>query len=226
MNRALLAACCALLAVVTSTQAREPALPAREEPRHKVVLENDHVRVLDVQIPAGEATLFHTHDIASVIVYLTTSTNESQTLGETKWTPRTIGPGDSRYAAYDVKPLTHRVRNPGPGLFHVYDIELRHAPRTADAFALPDSPALRERWQENAARSLTLRLAAGGHRTFAPSACAHLLIGIAGTLTVATPNAAPRALRATEFSFQPARTGFLLSNGASEPLEAVVLELR
>jgi hypothetical protein len=182
--------------------------------------------MIDVQIPAGTQTLFHLHDIASVIVDLTNSTNESQTHGESTWTPRTIGPGDSRYAPYDVKPLTHRVRNPGPGLFRVYDIELLHAPLTADAFALPDSPALRERWQEKAVRSLTFRLNPGGHRTFAPSACAHLLIGIAGTLTVSTPTAAPRDVHPQEFSFQPARAGFLVGNGGDQASEAVLLELR
>ena len=201
-------------------------MPARDEPKHKVALENNYVRVIDVQIPAGTQTLYHVHDIPSVIVYLTKSTNETQIFGESTWTPRTIGPGDSRYAPYDEKPLTHRVRNPGPGLFHVYDIELLHAPLTAEAFALPDSPALHEHWKQKAVRSVTLRLDGGGHRTIAPSACAYLIVAITGTLTISSPNGAPCDLRPQEFSFQPAQSGFLLSNGGDTPLEAVVLELK
>jgi hypothetical protein len=215
-----------LIGAVTAAAADQRVLPARDEPRHKVVLENNYVRVIDVQIPAGKETLYHVHDIASVIVYLTKSTNESQTRGESTWTPRTIGPGDSRYAPYDVKPLTHRVRNPGPGLFRVYDIELLHAPLTAANFGLPDTPALRARWQEKAVRSLTLRLDAGGHRTFPPGDCAILLVGISGAPTVSSSDGVNRELRAQDFLFQPARTGFLVANGGNDASETVVLELK
>jgi hypothetical protein len=214
-----------IISVVAPLQAAQPPLLARDEPRHKVVLENNYVRVIDVQIPAAQETLYHLHNVASVIVYLTKTTNESQTFGEATWTPRTIAPGDSRYAAYDEKPLNHRVRNPGPGLFRVYDIELLHSPITAN-FALSESPALRAQWQQKAVRSLTLRLDAGAHRTVPPGACACLLVQISGVLTIAPATGAPRELRATEFFFQPARVGFLLSNGGKEPLETVVLELR
>lgn len=215
------------LAAFTATLcAADKVLLARDEPKHKVVFENNYVRVIDVQIPGGTETLYHRHDINSVIVYLTKSTNESQTHGESAWTPRTIAPGDSRYAPYTEKPLTHRVRNPGPGLFRVYDIELLHAPPAAETFSLADSPALRAKWQEQAVRSLTLRLEPGGHRTIPGGECAILLVNVAGVLTVSPANGAARELRAQEFFFQPPRSGFLVSNGGREPTETVVLELR
>jgi hypothetical protein len=215
-----------IISLVNPLCAAERPLLARDEPRHKVVFENNYVRVIDVQIPAGKETLYHLHDIASVIVYITKTTNESQTFGESTWTPRTIAPGDSRYAPYDEKPLNHRVRNPGPGLFRVYDIELLHSRLTSEAFALAESPALRAQWQQKRARSLTLRLAPEGHRTVPPGPCAYLLVQISGVLTVASTTGAPRELRAAEFFFQPARAGFLLSNAGTEPLETVMLELR
>jgi hypothetical protein len=215
-----------LLAAACAGAAEQQAMPARNEPKHKVVFENNYVRVIDVQIPVGTETLYHRHDIASVMVYLTKATNESQTYGEANWTARTLTPGDSRYAAYDVKPLTHHVRNRGATLFHVYDIELLHAPLTAEDFALPDTPVLHAQWQEKAVRSLTLKLAPGAHHTVPDGACGYFLVGIAGTLTVSTTSGAVRELRPSEFFFQPAKSGFVLSNGGKEPLEAVVLELR
>lgn len=215
----------ALIATLRGLAAEEP-VPVRHEPKHKVVLENDYVRVIDVRIPAGEQTLFHVHEIESVIVYLTKSTNETQPQGETKWSPRAIVPGEVRYAAYDQKPLTHRVRNPGPSLFRVYDIELTHKPVTAEAFTLPDTPALKAHWQEKAVRALTLRLDPGAHRTLPPSACAYLFVGIGGELTVSPVKGAPQKLQPQAFSFQPAQTGLLLTNAGTEATETVVLELR
>lgn len=210
----------------TRPAAAEKILPARDEPKHQVVLANDYVRVLDLRIPAGEETRFHTHDVATVIVALTQCVGESQARGETAWTPRTIIPGDSRYAPYDEAPLTHRVRNPGPGLFRVYDIELLHLEPAAESFALPDTPALRQRWREKRARALTLRLDAGGHRTVAPSGCAHLFVGLAGTATITAAGGGPRDLRPQELHFHPPRTGFVVGNGTEQPSETLILELK
>jgi quercetin dioxygenase-like cupin family protein len=190
------------------------------------VFENSYVRVIDVQIPAGEQTLYHTHDIASVMVYLTRTTNESQTLGESAWTSRTISPGDSRYAAYDKKPLTHQVRNPGPGLFRVYDIELLHHPLFGKAFNLTESQFLRARWQEKMVRSFTLEMVPGAHRAVPPANCACLLVQISGVLKFSSTGEIPRELRPGDFLFTPPKIGFLVTNAGMDPLETVVLELR
>lgn len=226
MKTSLALLCLCLSAGALRLGAADAPVPARAEPKHHVVLENDYVRVLDVHIPAGEGTLFHVHEIPSVVVYVTNSRNETQPHGATTWSPRTIKAGVSHYAAYDEKPITHRVRNPGPGLFRVYDIELLHAPLTAEAFALPEWAALKPNWSQKAVRSLTLRLPPGAHRTLAPGPCAYLFIQIAGEATFSTSDGAPRELRAQEFLFQPARTGFIVSNGGSAPFETIVLELR
>src|SRR4051794_28867403 len=98
VNRALHLLGCFILASVCTGAAEKP-VPAREEPKHKVVFENNYVRIIDVQIPVGTETLYHVHDIASVMVYLTKSTNETQTYGEPTWSPRAVTPGESRYAA-------------------------------------------------------------------------------------------------------------------------------
>src|SRR6185436_17883383 len=41
--------------------AEERVVPASEEPRHRVKLENEMVRVIDVEIPPGYRTLTHEH---------------------------------------------------------------------------------------------------------------------------------------------------------------------
>src|SRR4051812_24333475 len=96
-------------AMLTPLAAADKPVAVVKEPYHRVVFENEYVRMIDVQIPVGITTLYHVHDVASVVVYLTKSTNASQTWGETGTTPRQTTPGDSRYVNYDEKPLTHRV---------------------------------------------------------------------------------------------------------------------
>ena len=42
-----------------------------KEPRHKKVLENKYIRLLDVNIPPGDTSLFHIHSTPSVFLHFT-----------------------------------------------------------------------------------------------------------------------------------------------------------
>src|SRR5438046_2065190 len=114
---------CASLFTFTAHAADKP-VPVIEEPLHRTVFENDYVRIIDVKVQPGEITLFHMHVIPSVVVYLTRSTNRSESWPDKSIVLRDVSPGQSRYAPYDETPLTHRVTNTGSGLFRVFDIEL------------------------------------------------------------------------------------------------------
>jgi quercetin dioxygenase-like cupin family protein len=212
-----------LLAIALSAHAAEKPVPVRNEPCHKVILENDYVRVIDVQIPVGKTTMYHTHDVASVIVYLTKSTNSSQTWGETTLTTRTISPGESRYAAYDEKPLSHRVTNTGAGLFRVLDIELlRPAPATASFPSVNFQPG----WTEKRVRSANIRLVANNRFALAANDCAHLVVITSGKVLAGADKGAPRELQAQEFLYFPPQTKFDLTGASSDRAEAVLLELK
>src|SRR4051812_4623646 len=110
--------------VLLPLAAADRPVPVVKEPYHHAVFENPYVRIIDVTIAPGVMTQYHVHDIASVVVYLTKSSNASQTWGQTDKTPRNTTPADSRYAPYDEQALTHQVTNTGNNVFHVYDIEL------------------------------------------------------------------------------------------------------
>ena len=43
------------------SQSATHSVPVYEEPHHRLVFQNQYARVMDVLIPPGEATLFHTH---------------------------------------------------------------------------------------------------------------------------------------------------------------------
>lgn len=210
-----------------SSRAADAPVPVQQEPLHRSVFENDYIRIIDVQIPPGKKTLYHIHVIPSVVVYLTKATNRSQTWGETTLLNRDVSPGESRYAPYDEKSLTHQVTNTGATLFRVFDIELlRPAPAVAPSPAPLAAPAVRQ-WTEKRAAAARVPLAAGAHCAFAPDASAHLLIGISGAVSASADARHPeirRPLNSADYVFVPAQTAFeLRSDGAAA--EALVLEL-
>lgn len=204
-------------------------MPVVDEPKHKTVFENTYVRVIDVQIAPGEITLFHRHVLPSVVVYLTRSTNRSESWPDHEMLTRDIGPGQSRYAPYDVKPLTHRVTNTGAGLFRVFDIELLHQPSNTAPLSPVTSQALKLHWDERLARSSSVRLEAKAKITLAPSRCACLLVGITGSLQVSGAGGSSgdtRTLKWSDYQFFPTNTRIELVATGLESAEAVLLELK
>lgn len=98
-------------------------VPVRNEPRHKVALENQYIRLLDVRIPPGDTSLFHVHEIPSFFIPLSTTAIGSQVQGQP--------PTDSRfsldstwYNGFENGPLIHRVWNNDSNILHVIDLEL------------------------------------------------------------------------------------------------------
>lgn len=100
----------------------------QDEPRHRQVFHQGPVRILDVQIPPGDITLYHTHDTAILYVPISLSPTDSQILGR-EWLG--VKPSDtSRFdglvvatdTSYASKPLTHRVKNVGANLFRLIAI--------------------------------------------------------------------------------------------------------
>lgn len=215
---------------LAQTPAPTPApVPVREEPCHRVVFENDYVRVIDVHVPPGVTTLYHIHSIPSVVVELTNSSIISQEFGQPPPAPRKVAPGETRYAPYDVTPLTHRVTNQGTEVFHVMDIELVK-PNTADRMnAVVPVPGLKLAWEKNLARSFAVQVAAGQSCDVPAGNYAHLLIGIAGRGRAeagADGQFTKRPIDAGEFIFLPARTSIRLTPLAKDDCTCVLLELR
>jgi hypothetical protein len=224
-----------VLAVVCSavrgadTPKKEP-VPITEEPFHRTVFENDVVRLIDVQIPPGQRCLYHNHVLPSVVVYLTKSTNKSQTWGETdesKFLVRTLNPGESRYAPYDTQPLTHRVTNTGENLFRVFDIELLH-PKPANAPAYAKLPASASSpWEEKLVRMIKLPVEPGASVELPAGPQSHLLIGTTGALRAATDAKLSNAkdLKWADYRFFAAKTSITVTNPGKEKAEALLLEL-
>lgn len=128
------------LAVGLNAQPADKVVPLHEEPRHRLVFDSPGTRILDVNIPPGDTTLFHTHSDPILYVNMSASQTRSQTLGG-EWSG-----GDTAQAAnlkpqpassqapafrpgrmtsttgYAKQPLTHRVHNVGQTLFRLIGI--------------------------------------------------------------------------------------------------------
>ena len=99
-------------------------VPVAKEPRHHLKFENQYVRVFDVQVPPGDATLFHVHSNDYLFVSIGDATLKAEVMG--------AQPGDlivkDGECRYSKAPITHRVTNVGQKLFRNITIEVLKSP--------------------------------------------------------------------------------------------------
>jgi hypothetical protein len=126
MEKNLLSLAAALLCLACGAFAAdaERVLPANEEPRHVVKLENEWVRIVDVEIPEGEQTLYHTHSLDYPYVLVTSVTLFNQILGQEPKDAVMQAGFIGYYNATTKGAYTHRFINRGPGAFRAIGIEL------------------------------------------------------------------------------------------------------
>lgn len=93
------------------------------EPRHKKVLENKYIRLLDVRIHPGDTTLFHIHSTPSLFLHFTNTVVCSQIKGK-EWETGKNTQGNASYRSFENDTLVHRVSNCDTIPFHVTAIEI------------------------------------------------------------------------------------------------------
>lgn len=210
-------------------QPPEKPVPVLAEPNHKVTLENAYLRLIDVHFPPGQTTLYHIHTVPSVVVELSDSTIVAQEWGAAPAAVRHVVPGEARYAPYDAQPLTHRVTNVGQSVFHVLDIELLRPPASVDIAPAAASPEMKLEWEQKLVRLYKFSLAAGKQAKVAPGGCAHLLIGVSGTVQSATGSSgasAPGELKPGAYLFFAPGSRIQIDNRGQEAAACVLLELK
>ena len=109
--------------VLISTSSLIAQVQVSKEPRHKPVLENNYLRLLDVWLPPGDTTLYHIHSTPSLFIYLNKAKISSQIKGQ-DWVNDESVTGFAWYNPFSPDILVHRVCNMDTLNFHVNDIEL------------------------------------------------------------------------------------------------------
>lgn len=109
-------------AMVNSALSQE-VVAVKDEPRHRPVLQNKFIRIIDARIAQGDTSLFHVHAIPSAFVFLTDLEYDNQALGE-PWGKAVSKKGKAWYSSFELGPSTHRVGAPKGTRLHAYDIEI------------------------------------------------------------------------------------------------------
>ena len=128
----------ALIPIIALSQSNSPQNPVeiRGEPRHHPKFENEFVRIWDVTVPAGDATLWHVHRNDNVVVTLGEATlrieNMSSATVEGEWKF-----GEVRFSKATY---VHRAMNIGTTPFHNLTIELLKSPPVSGEKTKPNQP--------------------------------------------------------------------------------------
>ncbi len=94
-----------------------------KEPRHKKVLENKYIRLLDVRIPPGDTTQFHIHSTPSLFLQFTSTKVCIQIKGQ-DWIRSQNIAGSASFRSFLDDTVVHRVSNCDTVPFHVIAIEM------------------------------------------------------------------------------------------------------
>src|SRR5258707_11928593 len=155
---------------------------AHEESRHKVVLENEYVRLLEGHVPFQDTTLAHIHASNAVVVFLSKSTFGIQNVGD-KPVVTKVNPGDVVYRAYGDKPVTHLVWDQDTSAFDFMVVDLIKQHPSNDTCSILSKEGVDLQWQTKLVSTYKLTLAKGKFRKLPKSNCAYLLIRISGAKT-------------------------------------------
>jgi hypothetical protein len=199
-------------------------VPVQDEPRHKVVLKNEYLRLLDGRIPANDTTLMHIHAANSVVVFLSKSKFGIQNVGE-KPVIAEVSPGEAVYRAYGDKPVNHKVWDESATMFHFWVAELAKQHLGSNACSALSSTGADLQWQEKLVSAYRLRIDRGNHINLPKSNCAYLLMAISGVTLVGLPGSV-RSLHVGNFFFFPPLSEIQINSGSQDTAACVLLEIK
>jgi quercetin dioxygenase-like cupin family protein len=118
-----------LIPIAAWSQSNSPQSPVEisGEPRHHPKFENEFVRLWDVTVPAGDATLWHAHRNDNVVVSFGDVKLRIETLGRDP----SEGPWKFGEVRFSKATYIHRAMNVGTTSFHNFTIELLKPPGVA-----------------------------------------------------------------------------------------------
>ena len=218
-----------LVLVKTSLVFAQAPVPMHEEPRHRLVLSHQQLRVMDVKIRPGDTTLFHVHDVPALYVAVSAAPVDIQLLAG-KWGGTHPAadpgrkPGDVNVdTSYVRAPITHRVTNVGSQLFNLIAItNSTVSPGDIGSPEIPGALELQNRWfiQSRA------RLAAGAPPRWYLAASPTVVVQpLAGAATVLLESGENHVLDTPgSWALVPAGTRYRLTSPSSATL--VVVQVR
>jgi len=214
----------AMAPFLAAQKALEPApVPVEEEPHHHVLLRNEWIVVMRVSIPEGERTLYHTHGPDRGAVGLSKSVITQQVTNGLEGPPLPRQPGDVSMNTGDA-PVTHRVRNVGPGAFEVIDVEFLRRPEEASRGAVADVVG-----ENPCARAYRWTLAPGATSAIHTHERPYLIVAVTGfplKMTAPDGQSVTHDVKAGDFHWVDAKITHSLSNAGTAEAQIVEIELK
>jgi hypothetical protein len=220
-----------LIPLLAAASDDDRIVPAHEEPRHVPKLVNRWVRVIDVEIPEGERTLFHAHSLDYPYLMISSVTLRNQTPGqEARDMPVTRGVV-GYYRAATQGTYTHRFINLGPGTFRAIGIELLTplSVGQAETASLPAQPGLTTVLDNERTRAYRIVLEPG--QSLGPLALPGpgLLVGMTpGRLSYRLGDGEETRvdMSPAAFRFHEEASVVTLTNAGDQPLELVEFQFK
>jgi hypothetical protein len=208
----------------------ERILPANEEPRHVVMLENEWVRVIDVEIPEGERTLYHTHSLDYPYVLVTSVTLYNQIYGQEPKDVKMQAGFIGYYDAASKGAYTHRFINRGPGAVRALGIEMlkpTEVPAAPNA-ALPALAGAEIALDNERVGAYRIKIAPGksiGPLTI-PGPSIRVAMGEGKMVHETEDTQSETRIAPAQFVFQPQTTTAVFTNTGATELELVEFVLK
>ncbi len=99
-------------------------VPLSKEPRHHMTFENPQLRILDVNIPPGDKSLEHRHELDIATVSMTVGTTTRVQTGAQPAPERPSRPlGEAGVTEYVGKPGSHSIENTGKSPYQLFAVE-------------------------------------------------------------------------------------------------------
>jgi hypothetical protein len=112
--------------VLVSAAVAAAQVPLSKEPRHRMTFENPQLRILDVNIPPGDKSLDHRHDLDIATVSMTTgTTTRVQSTGQPAAERPSRPLGDASVTEYAGKAQSHSIENVGKSPYQLFAVENR-----------------------------------------------------------------------------------------------------
>lgn len=223
---------CCFLAVLGSpgaeAQTSSGAVSVTADPTHKIRFDNGRVRMYEVVLPKGEATLVHEHRADSFNIFFRTAeiTNEPQ---GGKPVVLRIPAGAVRFASTAKGPFSHRIIATGDATFHVVAMELlAPPPASVTSVSQRTSPPFKVELENQRGRVYRISLAPGeSTEMFIRPAGSALFATSTGRLSE-NPDGRPTRL----WDFEPGHFRWIdgservsLKNESTTPIELVEIEV-
>ena len=228
---AVLLSCCFGILAPTPGVAQTPAgvVPITSEPDHKIRFDNGRVRMYEVVLPRGKATLMHEHRADSFTVFFRTAEVTNEPHGGVKPVVFNRTPGFVGFNSTAKGPYSHRVIASGETTFHVIAMELLSStPDGAATTAQRSGSAFKIALENPRGRAYRVTLAPGeSTETFTRPAGSALFAISAGRISETADGKSARL-----WDFEPAHFRWFensekvsMKNESSIPIELVEIEV-